>query len=896
MLIKFKRIMVVILCLTMVLAAVPATNVEAATTKISKCKITLSKTSYNFTGSQCKPKVTVKYKGKKLKSGKDYTVSYSNNIYAGTATVKVKGKGKYSGSVSKKFSIKNKLSVTIDKPDVTYTGKAFKPRIKVKSGKTKLSAKDYSVSYKNNKNAGNGYVIVKGKGKYKGKNASATFVIQSRHIVETEIDIPGEVEYTGKECKPEVKATYNGMALKEGTDFKVKYTNNVNKGRADVEITGIGNYMGDAKRSFNIGEAGDSGDEDSITVDRNNEAYDVASDISETGKLKEGQRADNILSGFKVENGETGLNHPNGIASDGTHFVVCDTWNNRVLVYNTLPTKNTKPSVVIGQKDFKSFTAGGGEDQLNWPVSAIFAGKKLIIADTHNNRLLVYNTVPTTNGAKADSVIKSMSATDDLVWPWAVWSDGTKLIATSTRSGKIAFWDNVESAVEGKYADKVIVTNGTPRTIVSDGNYLLIGDHNLNGGGEQGSYIWKKYPTSSSSKPDFTIDVQYGGAIINGDFYGIANDSNYYIYDGLIDSKGEKPATTFGNIKGYMQAGDYNQIVYVGGKTYVCYYNSSVVAIYNGKVNKENYMAPMGYLGTDVSVKSATVANGLYQNPIPATDGKSLVLVDDYNRLIAVYKKIPNTNNVKADVVYNFGSHWDYPIDIAIDSNGKMFVLTAKAVLVWNKVPLNGEMYDSRIELDYDINKDGSRIEADDSFLYIYSKKDSRVYKFDKNAKDYSFARALQSVPVSDLRNLSSNGNYLLIAGMYEAKITVLKTHDLSKYGEVYSSDMGNHLNLPTDARLLPNGQLAVVDANRMRVWNSLDEAIGDKNLSKCISLGTLDNYSISYKDNGSDVTDQPSLATDGSLFTPTSLAYAKGHLWVGEFKFSARLVRYDLK
>ena len=81
----------------MMITVLPTETVEAATTKISKCKVTISKTSYNYTGSACKPKVVVKYNRTTLKNGKDYTVAYSNNVNPGTATVKITGKGKYSG-------------------------------------------------------------------------------------------------------------------------------------------------------------------------------------------------------------------------------------------------------------------------------------------------------------------------------------------------------------------------------------------------------------------------------------------------------------------------------------------------------------------------------------------------------------------------------------------------------------------------------------------------------------------------------------------------------------------------------------------------------------------------------------------------------------------------------
>ena len=62
--------------------------------------------SYNYTGTAIKPTPTVTLSGKTLTSGTDYTVSYSNNTNAGTATVAIVGKGNYTGTLTKNFTIK----------------------------------------------------------------------------------------------------------------------------------------------------------------------------------------------------------------------------------------------------------------------------------------------------------------------------------------------------------------------------------------------------------------------------------------------------------------------------------------------------------------------------------------------------------------------------------------------------------------------------------------------------------------------------------------------------------------------------------------------------------------------------------------------------------------------
>jgi hypothetical protein len=71
----------------------------------SAISVTLSKDQYAYDGKAKTPSVTVKYDGTKLKKGKDYTVSYSDNVNAGTATVTIKGKGFYKNSKQVTFSI-----------------------------------------------------------------------------------------------------------------------------------------------------------------------------------------------------------------------------------------------------------------------------------------------------------------------------------------------------------------------------------------------------------------------------------------------------------------------------------------------------------------------------------------------------------------------------------------------------------------------------------------------------------------------------------------------------------------------------------------------------------------------------------------------------------------------
>ncbi|MEO3155952.1 Ig-like domain-containing protein [Ruminococcus bicirculans (ex Wegman et al. 2014)] len=138
---------------------------------ISKASVTLSTSTYAYDGKAETPSVTVKVGGKTLKKDTDYTVSYSNNTKVGTAKVTITGKGNYTGSVSKTYSIKNnfKKATVSGISTKAFTGKNITQSITVKyNGKTLKKGTDYTVSYSNNKNIGTATVKIAGKGSYTG--------------------------------------------------------------------------------------------------------------------------------------------------------------------------------------------------------------------------------------------------------------------------------------------------------------------------------------------------------------------------------------------------------------------------------------------------------------------------------------------------------------------------------------------------------------------------------------------------------------------------------------------------------------------------------------------------------------------------------------------------------
>lgn len=112
------------------------------------------------------------------------------------------------------------------------------------------------------------------------------------------------------------------------------------------------------------------------------------------------------------------LNEPAGVWTDGTRLVVLDWSNNRALIWNTFPTSNFTPAdVVLGQSDFVNNSVNDDDQDgatdaaptartLNAPYDGVYSnGQKLYITDTGNNRVLVWNTFPTSNFTPADVVL-----------------------------------------------------------------------------------------------------------------------------------------------------------------------------------------------------------------------------------------------------------------------------------------------------------------------------------------------------------------------------------------------------------------------------------------------------------------------------------------------------------
>ena len=99
-----------------------------------------------------------------------------------------------------------------------------------------------------------------------------------------------------------------------------------------------------------------------------------------------------------------------GVTSDGTRMVVADPGNHRVLIWNTIPATTGQPAdIVLGQPDFASVTAGTGAARMSTPTGVAIIDGALLVADAGNDRVLVFDPLPTASGAAAAQVLGQSS-------------------------------------------------------------------------------------------------------------------------------------------------------------------------------------------------------------------------------------------------------------------------------------------------------------------------------------------------------------------------------------------------------------------------------------------------------------------------------------------------------
>jgi len=286
---------------------------------------------------------------------------------------------------------------------------------------------------------------------------------------------------------------------------------------------------------------------------------------------------------------------PDCVFSDGTKLFVVDYRNNRVLIYNSIPTGNDAvPDVVIGQPDFtsNSINQGGspGANTLGFPTVVYYYNSKLFIADQGNHRVLIYNTIPTTNNASADVVIGQPDFThgsinqggsagpNTLNYPMGIYCDGTRLF------------------IGDFFNHRVLIFNTVPTTNNASANVVI-------------------------GQPDFMSN--------------------------LINQGGSAGANTL----------SYPEAVYgTGTKLFISDRRNNRVLIYNAIPASNNAPADVvigqpDFTSIAINEGGSPKANTMFGPEGIYCDGERLFISDQSNHRMLIYNTIPTSNNASAGIV-----------------------------------------------------------------------------------------------------------------------------------------------------------------------------------------------------------------------------------------------------
>ena len=192
-----------------------------------------------------------------LKSGNTMitAVSCDGKITASCEILVADSDVKHDRNVDKEdpdFVVPDGLWITGLDSSFDYTGAKIVPKFNVYYGNTLLREKvEYTVSYKDNINAGIATIIISGKGNYSGK-CTKSFVIKPLEIEEKDFDVEVGVYNKGKSVKPVIKANHKGTSLKLGRDYTCTYEPIIEVGQRTLVIEGYGNYTGFVEKTFYV--------------------------------------------------------------------------------------------------------------------------------------------------------------------------------------------------------------------------------------------------------------------------------------------------------------------------------------------------------------------------------------------------------------------------------------------------------------------------------------------------------------------------------------------------------------------------------------------------------------------------------------------------------------------
>ncbi len=414
-----------------------------------------------------------------------------------------------------------------------------------------------------------------------------------------------------------------------------------------------------------------------------------------------------------------GLSNPGGIHAEGGQFAVADRGNHRVLIWNNIPsTSNSAASFVLGQADFVSNSVDGGVGSIDGrvlddPTDVVIDSTvtingvvgAIIVADSGNNRVLVWNGTNRTSGDTADRVLGQALFTTDAVGsttaefnaPFGVevfptslnFSSGESIFVSDSNNDRISVFSFSVGLSNGASADSVFGASGAP----SDNTLNLPGRVSLSAG--SASYL---FVADTGNHRVMQFPVSAG------------------VVAGTASAEQGQPSFLTAKPNGHTM-NEPTDVCFVGGAMVVADCQNNRVLIYSstptsGDPDPDVVLGQPNLFDTSSNQGLGSPTASTLREPCSvATDGTRLLVSDSGNNRILIWNSIPTVTETPADLVLgqadmisgspNSGgisaSTLDSPAGLSVSGNS-LFVCDQDnhRVLIWSDltVLINGAMAD----------------------------------------------------------------------------------------------------------------------------------------------------------------------------------------------------------
>jgi hypothetical protein len=223
-----------------------------------------------------------------------------------------------------------------------------------------------------------------------------------------------------------------------------------------------------------------------------------------------------------INGGLGGMAAPNTVVASGGKLFVPQTGTayTGILVFDPIPTGNGPASFEVGQTNAPYMCT---RTNMFAPTGLFVHGDRLFAADSFNNRVLVFDSIPTTSSAIPDWLLgfsdfshcEQYNVTrTTLIKPSDVWTDGTRLLIADAGNGRVLLWNQIPTGpnvpadvVIGQPDGNTRSGAGTPQAdmrsplyVASNGNQIFVTDASLNR-----VLVWNSFPTADHQPADLVL-------------------------------------------------------------------------------------------------------------------------------------------------------------------------------------------------------------------------------------------------------------------------------------------------------------------------------------------------------------------------------------------------------